>query len=58
MCSFTYELFFMYARVYVFEFYKLICWSINVNLLATALFHVYVPLLNSMHVFDMFCLAK
>jgi hypothetical protein len=58
MCSFTYDLFFMYARASVFEFYKLIYWSFDVNRLAIALFHVYVPLLNSMHVFDMFCLAK
>jgi hypothetical protein len=50
--------FFMYVGAFVFEFYKLICWSIIVNLLATALFYVYVPLLKSMHVFDMSCLAK
>jgi hypothetical protein len=58
MCSFSDVLFFMYASASVFEFYKLICLSINVNLLAIALFHDYVPLLNSMHVFDMFRLAK
>jgi hypothetical protein len=58
MCSFTYELFFMYARASVFEFYKLTCWSVNVNLFAAALFQDDVPLLNSMHVFDMFCLAQ
>jgi hypothetical protein len=51
MCIFTYELFFLYSSAFVFEFCKFICWSVTVNLLATALFHVYVPLLDSMHDF-------